>query len=175
MMDSFWQGLEEGRAYMEKRLKKDIKSYTKKELEAELLAAGDKAFRAGQIYSWLHQKLAGSFDEMTNLSKELRERLSDAYHIDSLRQVQVQESKLDGTKKYLFELHDGHMIESVLMIYHHGNSVCISSQVGCRMGCRFCASTIDGMERNLTPAELLDQIYQIQKLTGERVSHIVVM
>ncbi len=175
MMDSFWQGLEEGRAYMEKRLKKDIKSYTKKELEAELLAAGDKAFRAGQIYSWLHQKLAGSFDEMTNLSKELRERLSDAYHIDSLRQVQVQESKLDGTKKYLFELHDGHMIESVLMKYHHGNSVCISSQVGCRMGCRFCASTIDGMERNLTPAELLDQIYQIQKLTGERVSHIVVM
>ncbi len=175
MMDSFWQGLEEGRAYMEKRLKKDIKSYTKKELEAELLAAGDKAFRAGQIYSWLHQKLAGSFDEMTNLSKELRERLSDAYHIDSLRQVQVQESKLDGTKKYLFELHDGHMIESVLMKYHHGNSVCISSQVGCRMGCRFCASTIDGLERNLTPAELLDQIYQIQKLTGERVSHIVVM
>ncbi len=160
---------------MEKRLKKDIKSYTKKELEAELLAAGDKAFRAGQIYSWLHQKLAGSFDEMTNLSKELRERLSDAYHIDSLRQVQVQESKLDGTKKYLFELHDGHMIESVLMKYHHGNSVCISSQVGCRMGCRFCASTIDGLERNLTPAELLDQIYQIQKLTGERVSHIVVM
>ena len=160
---------------MEIGMKKDIKSYTKRELEAELLAMGDKAFRAGQIYGWLHQKQVESFDKMTNLSKELREKLSEIYYIDSLKQVQVQESKLDGTKKYLFGLHDGHMIESVLMKYHHGNSVCISSQVGCRMGCRFCASTIDGLERNLTPAQLLDQIYQIQKLTGERVSHIVVM
>ena len=156
-------------------MKKDIKSYTKKELEEEIRSLGDKAFRAGQIYQWLHVKLAESFEEMTNLSKGLRERLEAEYRIMALKPVQVQVSKLDGTSKYLFELYDGNVIESVLMKYHHGNSVCISSQVGCRMGCRFCASTLDGLERCLAPSEMLEQIYQIQKLSGERVSNIVVM
>lgn len=156
-------------------MKKDIKSYTKKELEEEMLALGDKPFRAGQIYQWLHVKLAESFEEMTNLSKSLREKLQENYEVMSLKPVQVQVSKLDGTSKYLFELYDGNVIESVLMKYHHGNSVCISSQVGCRMGCRFCASTLDGLERCLTPSEMLDQVYQIQKLSGERVSNVVVM
>ncbi len=154
---------------------KDIKSMTKKELEEELLAMGEKAFRAGQLYQWMHVKLARSFDEMTNLSKAFREKLKEEYTYTALQAVQVQESKLDGTKKFLFELEDGNVVESVWMQYKHGNSVCISSQVGCRMGCRFCASTLDGLERNLRPSEMLDQIYAIQLLTGERVSNVVVM
>ena len=154
---------------------KDIKSMTKKELEGELLAMGEKVFRAGQLYQWMHVKLARSFDEMTNLSKAFREKLKEEYTYTALQAVQVQESKLDGTKKFLFELEDGNVVESVWMQYKHGNSVCISSQVGCRMGCRFCASTLDGLERNLRPSEMLDQIYAIQLLTGERVSNVVVM
>ena len=154
---------------------KDIKSMTKRELEEELLAMGEKAFRAGQLYQWMHVKLARSFDEMTNLSKAFREKLKEEYTYTALQAVQVQESKLDGTKKCLFELEDGNVVESVWMQYKHGNSVCISSQVGCRMGCRFCASTLDGLERNLRPSEMLDQIYAIQLLTGERVSNVVVM
>ncbi len=154
---------------------KDIKSMTKKELEEELLAMGEKAFRAGQLYQWMHVKLARSFDEMTNLSKAFREKLKEEYTYTALQAVQVQESKLDGTKKFLFELEDGNVVESVWMQYKHGNSVCISSQVGCRMGCRFCASTLDGLERNLRPSEMLDQVYAIQLLTGERVSNVVVM
>ena len=111
---------------------------------------------------------------MTNLPKSLREKLS-AYPINPLKAVDVQVSRLDGTRKYLFRLSDGNVIESVLMRYKHGNSVCISSQVGCRMGCRFCASAIGGLTRNLTAGEMLDQIYRIQVLTGERVSNVVVM
>lgn len=156
-------------------MKKDIKSYTKQELESEIVAMGLKPFRAKQIFSWLHGKLSESFDEMTNLSKELRESLKGEYRLTVLKPVEVLESKIDGTRKYLFELDDGNVIESVLMKYHHGNSVCISSQVGCRMGCRFCASAINGMERCLTASEMLEQVYQIQKLSGERVSHTVVM
>ena len=112
---------------------------------------------------------------MTNLSKVLRQKLQDACEYVSLEKVRVQISQIDGTRKYLFRLADGNVIESVLMRYKHGNSVCISSQVGCRMGCRFCASTLDGLERNLRPSEMLDQIYQIQRDTGERVSNVVVM
>ena len=112
---------------------------------------------------------------MTNLSKILRQKLQDACEYVSLEKVRVQISQIDGTRKYLFRLADGNVIESVLMRYKHGNSVCISSQVGCRMGCRFCASTLDGLERNLRPSEMLDQIYQIQRDTGERVSNVVVM
>jgi 23S rRNA (adenine2503-C2)-methyltransferase len=123
----------------------------------------------------MHVKLARGFEEMTNLSADLRKRLSEAYSYTTLEPVQVQESKLDGTKKFLFGLADGNVVESVWMKYKHGNSVCISSQVGCRMGCRFCASTLDGLERNLAPSEMLDQIYAIQRLTGERVSNVVVM
>ena len=155
--------------------KTDIKSLPLARLTEELEAMGEKKFRAKQMYQWMHVKLAGSFAEMTDLSKALRERCEQSFTYTSLEVVQVQESKIDGTRKYLFGLADGNVVESVWMKYKHGNSVCISSQVGCRMGCRFCASTLDGLERNLTPAEMLDQIYSIQKLTGERVSNVVVM
>ncbi|MDO4330011.1 MAG: 23S rRNA (adenine(2503)-C(2))-methyltransferase RlmN [Lachnospiraceae bacterium] len=155
--------------------KRDIKSLTMEELTLEMKAMGLPSFRAKQIYQWLHEKLADSFDEMTNLSKDMRERLKETYVLTALKQVEVKISKIDGTRKYLFSLPDGNIIESVWMKYKHGNSVCISSQVGCRMGCRFCASTLDGLERNLLPSEMLDQIYQIQKETGERVSNVVVM
>ncbi len=136
---------------------------------------GEKPFRAKQVYQWMHVKLARSFEEMTNISISLREKLEDNSVYTSLKPVQVLESGIDGTRKYLFALNDQNVIESVLMKYKHGNSVCISSQVGCRMGCRFCASTLDGLTRNLTASEMLDQIYMIQKTTGERVSNVVVM
>ena len=123
----------------------------------------------------MHVKLARDYDEMTNLPKSLRERLNENYPYTSLKEVMVQHSKIDGTQKFLFALADGNCVESVWMQYHHGNSVCISSQVGCRMGCRFCASTLDGLERNLTSSEMLDQIYAIARSTGERVSNVVVM
>ena len=155
--------------------KKDIKSMTLAELTEELATLGEKAFRAKQMYQWMHVNLVRSFDEMTNISKALREKCAANYQYTDLKVVQVQESKIDGTKKFLFGLSDGNVVESVWMKYKHGNSVCISSQVGCRMGCKFCASTLDGLERNLLPSEMLDQIYVIQQLTGERVSNVVVM
>ena len=155
--------------------KTDIKSLRLEELKEEFAQMGEKAFRAGQMYQWMHQKLARSFDEMTNLSKDFREKCKQVYEYTSLELLQVQESRLDGTRKYLFRLYDGNVVESVWMKYKHGNSVCISSQVGCRMGCRFCASTLDGLERNLLPSEMLDQIYAISVHTGERVSNVVVM
>ncbi len=155
--------------------KKDIKSMTFQELAEELEQMGEKKFRASQIYDWMHVKLARDFSEMTNLSGALREKLAEKYEYTSLKAVRVQESKIDGTKKFLFQLFDGNVVESVWMKYKHGNSVCISSQVGCRMGCRFCASTLDGLERNLKPSEMLDQIYAITRMTGERVSNVVVM
>ena len=153
----------------------DIKSLTKEELEEEFLKKELKRFRAGQVYDWMHVKLVRSFDEMTNISKDLRERLASEYEFTSLRVERAQESALDGTIKFLFELADKNYVESVFMRYRHGNSVCISSQVGCRMGCRFCASTIDGCERDLLPSEMLDQIYAISRYTGERISNVVVM
>lgn len=155
--------------------KKDIKSLTLSALEEELEAAGEKAFRARQMYEWMHVKLVRGFDEMTNLSRAFREKCAGKYHFTALRTVQVQESALDGTKKFLFELSDGSLVESVWMKYKYGNSVCISSQVGCRMGCSFCASALNGLERNLLPSEMLDQIYAISLYTGERVSNVVVM
>lgn len=153
----------------------DIKSMTLPELQEEMAAIGEKSFRAKQLYEWIHVRQARSFDEMTNLSVALRERCRERYDLTTLQVVRMQESKLDGTRKYLFELKDGNLVESVFMRYKHGNSVCISSQVGCRMGCRFCASTLDGWERNLTPAEMLDQIYAITQDAKERVSNVVVM
>ena len=156
-------------------MKKDIKSMTAGELEKELSFMGEKSFRAGQIFSWLHEKLAADFSEMTNLSKALRERLSENFFITALEPVEVLSSRLDSTKKYLFRLADGNVIESVWMEYHHGNSVCISSQAGCRMGCRFCASTLDGLARNLTASEMLEQVYRMQALQGKRVSNVVIM
>ena len=155
--------------------KKDIASYSFEELQEEMLAIGEKGFRSRQIYSWIHEKLVDDFEEMTNLPKTLREKLKKNYEIRKVKMIDHQISKEDPTEKFLFELEDGNMVESVLMKYKHGNSVCISSQVGCRMGCRFCASTLDGLERNLTPSEMLRQVYQIQKITGERVSNIVIM
>ena len=155
--------------------KKDIRSLSLDELKIEMESIGEKAFRAKQVYEWLHTKLADSFEEMTNLSKDLREKLDGAYRIPSVKMLERQVSNQDGTNKFLFQLEDGNVVESVLMRYKHGNSVCISSQVGCRMGCKFCASTIGGLERNLLPSEMLGQIYQIQKITGERVSNIVIM
>lgn len=153
----------------------DIKSLDYKELEESIREIGEKAFRAKQIYEWLHVKLVNEFDEMTNLSKSLREQLKEQYEIIHAEVVAKRTSKTDETSKFLFKLHDNRVIESVLMKYKHGNSVCVSSQVGCRMGCRFCASTLGGLERNLTVSEMLDQIYQIQRITGERVSNVVVM
>jgi 23S rRNA (adenine2503-C2)-methyltransferase len=155
--------------------KTDIGSMDLNELSEFLKEQGEKSFRAKQIYSWLHEKQAESFDEMTNISKALREKLDETCELTTLQKVQVQVSKNDGTRKYLFLLKDGNVIESVLMRYKHGNSVCISSQVGCRMGCRFCASTLDGLVRNLTPAEMLGQIYAIGRDIGERISNVVVM
>lgn len=153
----------------------DIKSLTLKELKALMEERGEKPFRAVQLYEWMHRKLARGFEEMTNLPLAMREQCGESYTYTALRIVTVQESAVDGTKKYLFALADGNMVESVWMRYQHGNSVCISSQVGCRMGCRFCASTLGGLIRNLTPAEMLDQIYAIIRETGERVSNVVVM
>lgn len=155
--------------------KTDIKALTLSELKKEMDKIGEKTFRGQQLYEWMHVKLARDFDEMTNLSKAFREKCKQLYSYTALQAVQIQESKLDGTKKFLFALADGNVVESVWMKYKHGNSVCISSQVGCRMGCRFCASTLDGLERNLTASEMLDQVYAITLLTGERVSNVVVM
>ena len=155
--------------------KSDIMSFDMNEICSEVAKIGEKSFRAKQIYEWLHVKLESEFDEMTNLSKDLREKLKANYIINMPKIVEIYKSKIDGTRKYLFQLQDGSIIESVLMKYKHGNSVCISSQVGCRMGCKFCASTIDGLERNLLSSEMLGQIYAIQKDLGERISNIVIM
>lgn len=152
----------------------DIKSMNKEELKELMTGLGEKPFRAKQIYSWLHEHLVTSYDEMGNIPGKLKEKLKD-YPTTALEMVDEQISAIDGTRKYLFRLSDGNVIESVLMRYKHGNSVCISSQVGCKMGCRFCASTIGGWTRNLLPSEMLDQIYRIQSITGERVSNVVVM
>ncbi len=155
--------------------KTEIKSLSLPALQEEMERMGEKKFRGGQLYEWMHKKLARDFSEMTNLSFSLREKCGEHFEMTTLYPVKVQESKADGTKKFLFELPDHNLVESVLMKYHHGNSVCISSQVGCRMGCRFCASTLGGLVRNLTAAEMLEQVYGIIRHTGERVSNVVVM
>ena len=156
-------------------MKKDICAYTYEQLQAEIQAMGERGFRAKQIYEWLHVRLAEDFSEMTNLSRELKYRLSEQYEILPVVMLEKQESRLDGTCKFLFRLHDGNVVESVWMRYHYGNSVCISSQVGCRMGCRFCASGIGGLARGLSPSEMLGQVYRLQRIMGERVSNVVVM
>lgn len=155
-------------------MRPDVKSMDRKELAAFVAELGAKPFRALQLFDWLHAKGADSFEEMTNLSAAFRKKLAESSRLVCLKQIEVQVSA-DGTRKYLFALEDGNVIESVLMRYRHGNSVCISSQAGCRMGCRFCASTLDGLVRNLAPSEMLDQIYRIGKDIGERISNVVVM
>ena len=152
----------------------DIKSMTQQELARFLKELGEPAFRAKQVFTWLHRGVT-SFEDMTNLSKPLREKLAERCFITAPMVARKQESRLDGTIKYLWELSDGNCIETVLMQYHHGNTVCISSQVGCRMGCAFCASTIAGKVRDLRPSEMLNQVLFTQLDSGREVSNIVLM
>ena len=154
----------------------DLRSLSYEEVENLILSISEAKYRAGQIFEWIHKKQADNFDDMKNIPSKLKDKLiSSGYEIFSVTKVRMQESKEDGTRKYLFELHDGEYVESVFMRYSHGNSVCVSSQVGCRMGCSFCASTLDGLVRNLSAGEILGQIYAIMKDTGERVSNVVIM
>ncbi len=145
------------------------------ELTLALTDLGQPSYRAKQLYDWMHIKLAASYDDMTNIPKNLKSLLRENYRYTSLHQEMVQQSALDGTRKYLFSLDDGECVESVFLPYKHGNSVCVSSQVGCRMGCKFCASTLDGLKRNLNAGEMLDQVYAITRETKERVSNVVIM
>jgi len=153
----------------------DLRSMTIEEIEAYMKTLGEPKFRAKQIFSWLHEKQVMDYEEMTNLSKPLREKLSQNAPLPLMKIERMQESQIDGTRKYLYLLSDQNLIESVFMRYHHGNTVCISTQVGCNMGCKFCASTIGGKMRDLLPSEMLMQIYQIEKDTNERVSNVVLM
>ena len=138
----------------------DIKSMTLDELTALMKENGFPAFRAKQLYRWMHVSLVREYSEMRNIPKAMAEQLSSEYPLTAVRMIDRQVSKLDGTQKYLFAMADNSLVESVFMRYKFGNSVCISSQVGCRMGCKFCASTLDGLFRSLTPSEMLDQIYE---------------
>ena len=153
----------------------DIKSMSLAELKNEIAELGEKSFKAGQIYAWLHKHGAESFDEMTNISKDLRANLQKKYDIYNCTIEKKLVSVYDDTVKYLFRLNDGELIESVVMKYKYGYTICVSSQVGCKMGCKFCASGIAGFVRNLTPSEILSQIYTAQRDLGIRISHIVMM
>lgn len=153
----------------------DIKSLTFDELNSEITSIGLPKFRTGQIYSWLHEKGVDSFDEMSNLSKDLRQKLSEKYFIPSVKIEDKYVSKIDDTVKYLFKLYDGEYVEAVIMKYKYGYTICISSQVGCKMGCKFCASTLAGFKRNLLPAEMESQLHSAQKDLNIRISHIVLM
>lgn len=155
--------------------KQDIKSMTIKELELAMETLSEPKFRAKQIFDWLHQKRVSDFSQMSNLSKGLREKLEANYQITTLTIRRKLVSKLDGTVKYLYVLPDGECVETVLMKYQHGNSICVSCQVGCKMGCAFCASTKAGFVRHLTAGEILEQIYQTEKDLGLTISHIVMM
>ena len=154
---------------------RDLKSMTLEELTDVMKENGFPAFRAKQLYRWMHVSLAREYSEMTNIPNKMAEQLSREYPLTTVRVIDRQISKIDGTQKYLFAMRDDSLVESVFMRYKFGNSVCISSQVGCRMGCKFCASTLDGLFRSLTPSEMLEQIYEIRRVTGERISHVVVM
>lgn len=155
--------------------KADLKSMDLQELQFFLADLGEPKFRGKQVFEWMHKKQVTSFDEMTNLSKNLREKLQKNTTLGGVEMVRRLVSQVDGTRKYLFALENDSVIESVLMKYEYGNTVCISTQAGCRMGCRFCASTLDGVERNLTPGEMLSQVYGIQRDCGERISGVVLM
>lgn len=155
--------------------KTDILSMNLEQLQQLMEQWGEPKFRAKQIFAWLHEKQVTDFTQMTNLSQTFREKLQTETKISALDMVEKLVSKEDGTRKYLFALENGSVIESVLMQYDYGNTVCVSTQAGCRMGCRFCASTLDGVERSLTAGEMLSQIYQIQKDLGQRISGVVLM
>ncbi len=166
--------------------KKDIKSLTLPQLKEELAQMGEKPFRAGQIYRWLHwgarggqggdsRRRAVSFGEMTDISAALAGKLDERFYINSLSIRRKLVSRMDGTVKYLLGLSDGNSVEAVVMRYKYGNSLCVSTQVGCRMGCRFCASTLAGWVRNLTPSEMLDEVYTAEADTGEKIASLVLM
>lgn len=156
-------------------MKTDIRSLLPEELAAECKNMGLPAYRSGQIFRWLHVEGVASFAEMTNLSMQLREKLNDNYEIFHCTIENKQVSLYDSTIKYLFRLNDGEFVESVLMKYKYGYTLCVSTQVGCRMGCKFCASTLNGVVRSLTASEILAQVFAAQKDSGERVSHVVMM
>ena len=153
----------------------DIKSLNFNELDSRFKEMGLPSFRAKQVYQWLHKSGVTAFDEMTNLSLDLRNKLKESYFISSCVIEDKYESKLDDTVKYLFRLYDGEYVESVIMKYKYGYTICVSSQVGCKMGCRFCASTLAGFKRNLLPGEMESQIHAAQRDLGIRISHIVMM
>ena len=153
---------------------KNIKDYTFSELQEELENIGEKKFRAEQIYKWIYEEKVKTFEEMTNLSKELREKLNKEYTICNFNILNKQESK-DGTKKYLFDVLDGNAIETVLMKYHYGYSICVSSQIGCKMGCKFCASTGIEFVRSLSAGEIVEQILAVEQDQGIRISNVVFM
>lgn len=153
---------------------KNIKDYHLEKLKQELKEMKEKPFRAEQIFKWLYDEKVQAFDEMTNLSLELREKLKTNYTMCNFNIIKKQASK-DGTIKYLLDVSDGNAIETVLMKYHHGNSICVSSQIGCKMGCKFCASTGINFVRNLTSGEIVEQIIRVEQDTGERVSNVVFM
>ena len=153
---------------------KNIKDYDLNELKEELINLGEKPFRAEQIFKWLYQEKVKDFSEMTNLSLELREKLKQNYTICNFKILRKQESK-DGTIKYLFDVLDGNDIETVLMSYHHGYSICVSSQIGCKMGCKFCASTGINFIRSLSSGEIVEQILAVEQDTGVRISNVVFM
>ena len=157
-----------------KVIMKNIKDYDLEDLKQELIGLGEKSFRAEQIFKWLYVDKVKSFDEMTNLSLELREKLKQNYNICNYNILKKLES-VDGTKKYLFDILDGNAIESVLMQYHYGKSICVSSQVGCKMGCKFCASTGIPFIRNLSSGEIVEQILAVEQDTGEKISNVVFM
>ena len=153
---------------------KNIKDYDLEDLKIELKELGEKPFRAEQIFKWIYQEKIVDFDEMTNISLELREKIKNNYTICDFNILQKLESK-DGTIKYLFDVLDGNAIETVLMRYKHGNTICVSSQIGCKMGCKFCASTGIPFIRNLTAGEIVEQIIKVEQDTGERISNVVFM
>lgn len=153
----------------------DIKSLSKQQLASQLAEIGLPGFRSKQVFDWLHKKFVSDFDQMTNLPAALREQLDEKYYINAIRIKKRLVSGIDGTVKYLYELRDGNCVEAVFMSHHHGNSLCISTQVGCRMGCRFCASTLAGLVRSLTPSEMLDEVYMAQTESGGRVDSLVLM
>ena len=153
---------------------KNIKEYNIDELKEEMKNIGEKPFRAEQIFKWIYQEKVKEFSEMTNISLELRKKLEENYTMCNFKIIKKQESK-DGTIKYLFDVLDGNAIETVLMRYHHGNTVCVSSQIGCKMGCKFCASTGIAFIRNLTSGEIVEQILAVEQDTKERISNVVFM
>ncbi len=153
---------------------KNIKDYDLEDLKQEFLNLGEKAYRAEQVFKWIYVDRVSSFDEMTNLSKDLREKLKQEFKINNFKILKKQES-VDGTKKYLFDVLDGNAIETVLMEYHHGKSICVSTQIGCKMGCKFCASTGIKFVRNLSSGEIVEQILAVERDENIKISNVVFM